>query len=351
MEGKMGDLLARGPVEVSAPCRVDMGGTLDISTLHYPLRHLDPCTFNLALGLRTQVKISSYTAGWNKVSSRGFVETEYPANEVPFDHPLGLMFAVAAYFGASGVHMTINSSSPPRSALGGSSVAAVALVAGFSALFERMGLPSMNRTWIARSAQAIESSVAGVPCGLQDQLAAAYGGVHAWHWTGRIDGVGFRKETVIPKRRYRALEPHLLLAYCGEPHASKDVNGKWVRQFLSGTTRLEWLEIVDCTRKFVTALAKFDIATAGDMMNREMAVRLEMTPEVLDPVGALLVDKAMANACGARFTGAGGGGCIWALGEADNILRLHGEWDDILQPVKNAKLLPVFVDESGILLA
>jgi hypothetical protein len=36
-------------VQASAPCRVDMGGTLDIGTFYYPLQHAGPCTFNLAL--------------------------------------------------------------------------------------------------------------------------------------------------------------------------------------------------------------------------------------------------------------------------------------------------------------
>jgi len=44
------------PIEASAPCRIDMGGTLDIATFSYPLRHLAPATFNIALDLRTRVR-------------------------------------------------------------------------------------------------------------------------------------------------------------------------------------------------------------------------------------------------------------------------------------------------------
>ena len=49
-----------------------------------------------------------------------------------FEHPMGLMFAIAAYFRAGGIHIQIESASPPRSALGGSSAAAVALVAALA---------------------------------------------------------------------------------------------------------------------------------------------------------------------------------------------------------------------------
>ncbi|MEJ2657784.1 MAG: galactokinase, partial [Desulfobacterales bacterium] len=177
-------ILESHPVGVSAPCRIDMGGTLDISTFYYPLRHLFPCTVNIAIDLRTGVRLFPHDQGFVKISSKGFKSAEYPLEKAPFHHPLGLMFAVAAYFGAEGVHIDIDSSSPPRSALGGSSAAAVALIAAFSEMLGKMGQPPMSRRQIALIAHEIEASVAGVPCGLQDQLAAAYGGVNAWYWTG-----------------------------------------------------------------------------------------------------------------------------------------------------------------------
>ena len=57
------------------------------------------------------------------------------------------------------------------------------------------------------------------------------------------------------------------------------------------------------------------------LMNREMAIRRKMTPEVLDDDReSSLFNSAVENGCGARFTGAGGGGCIWALGPKLKIL-------------------------------
>jgi len=184
-----------------------------------------------------------------KVSSKGFKSVEYPLDTVPFDHPLGLMFAIAAYFGVQGVHIQIESSSPPRSALGGSSSAAVALVV------EKTGAGSLlSRKHTAMLAHAIEGSVAGVPCGLQDQLAAAHGGVNVWYWLDGIKGPCFKKKTVYQKKFFKNFEKHLLLAYCGIPHVSKDINGKWVRQFLSGRYRKLWAEIIAYTHRFVDAL-------------------------------------------------------------------------------------------------
>ena len=336
-------------VEASAPCRIDMGGTLDISTFYYPLRYLSPCTVNMAIHLRTRVRLLSYEKGMVKISSKGFISAEYHLDESPFDHPLGLMFAIAAYFRAEGVHIDINSSSPPRSALGGSSAAAVALVGAFSYIFEQMGVKPLSRLQIALLAQALEASVAGVPCGLQDQLAAVYGGVTAWTWQEGVGKPYFRKKVIMRKKSFNDLKRHLLLAYCGVPHESKDINKKWVRQFLAGKNRELWAEIVACTQKFAEALTALNFKDASVLMNREVAIRRKMTPEVLDDVGEELIDSAVKNNCGARFTGAGGGGCIWALGEIEEIDNLKRIWEKVLSSRKDARLLDVTIDSKGLL--
>ena len=341
--------LESNPIEASAPCRIDMGGTLDISTFSYPLRHLAPCTVNIALDLRTRVRLLPYTKGRIKISSRGFKEAQFPADAAPFDHPLGLMFATAAYFNARGVHIQIDSQSPPRSALGGSSVAAVALVAAFTKLAEHeKSAVRLNRRSIALTAHQIEQSVAGVPCGIQDQLAAAYGGVNIWHWRADSKQSVFKKQCALGKASHKAVERHLLIAYCGKPHVSKDINGLWVRQFLSGKYRDLWAEIVLCTQKFAAALINRNYQQAAIQMNRETAIRRTLTPDVLDHVGEKLVDLAQQNNCGARFTGAGGGGCLWALGEIEHIDRLRPIWQKTLSAREAACLLDVKIDSRGL---
>jgi D-glycero-alpha-D-manno-heptose-7-phosphate kinase len=345
----MGKVLIKSPVEASAPCRIDMGGTLDISTFYSPLRHLSPCTVNIALDLRTRVELLPYDAGQIKISSKGFRGAEYPLDQAPFDHPLGLMFAIGVYFRASGVHIHIESSSPPRSGLGGSSAAAVALIKAFSKILEEKGQDPWSRKNVALLAQKLEASVAGVPCGLQDQLAAAYGGANIWYWPVNHQDPFFRKKTIIRKKHLRKFEQHLLLGYCGVPHESKDVNRKWVQQFLSGKYRGLWTEIIVCTQKFARALMEGNVKDACNLMNKETALRKKMTPEVLDEIGTALVESALENGCGARFTGAGGGGCIWALGPAEDVDKLKGPWEGILKTRKGACLLDAKIDPKGLL--
>ena len=349
MDNRLRKILESRTIEASAPCRIDMGGTLDIPTFYYPLGHLNPCTFNIALGLRTRVRLLPYTKGLIKISSRGFKDAEFPADAAPFDHPLGLMFATAAYFKAQGIHIDIESGSPPRSALGGSSAAAVALVAALLTLFERGSSDNnLNRRLIALLAYKLEETVAGVPCGSQDQLAAAYGGVHVWYWQDRPGQSHYKRKVAVKKETHKELERRLLLAYCGKPHVSKDINGRWVQQFLAGKNRARWREIIDQTHRFTAALADHNYRQAAEYMNRETAIRRELTPDVLDNVGEKLVETALQNGCGARFTGAGGGGCIWALGEIENVDRLRPLWEEILLTRKEAGLLEVKIDNRGV---
>jgi D-glycero-alpha-D-manno-heptose-7-phosphate kinase len=332
-------------VSASVPCRVDFGGTLDISTFYLPMAHLNPASFNIALDMRTFVTLSSWTKDWIKVSSRGFDSAEFHREKIRFDHPMGLMFAIAKYFNAHGVHIQINSTSPPKSALGGSSSAAVAIIAAFYAALDQ----KINPEKIAWLAHYIESSVACVPCGVQDQAAAAFGGVNLWEWKMGETGPMFIKSPVFTENQdLDGLNDHMIVAYCGIPHVSKDINKQWVESFVQGKTTRIFEKIVEITKEFSRALKTKNFGLAGELMIKETKLRLEMTPEVLDKTGKKLFERAKDENCGARFTGAGGGGCLWAVGEKANISNLRIAWKDLLEPIKDGKILDTKIDTIGI---
>ena len=329
-----------------------MGGTLDIRTFYLPLRHLAPVTFNIAINLRTRVKLQPYKKGMVKVSSKGFEAATVAADALPFDHRFGLIFNAVAYFGVAGLHIDIHSESPPKSALGGSSSAMIALTAGLAqVMHRRFGAAVYSPEQLVQLAHAVEECVAGVTCGHQDQLAAAFGGINAWHWTGDFNPPLYRRQALFEANNFASLEPNLLLAYCGVQHASKDINGTWIRQFLSGRFHTRWGEMIGHTRSFVNALEHRDFTSAAGHMNAETAIRRELTPAVLDGVGQKLVDTAVNGGCGARFTGAGGGGCIWALGPAAKIQALGAVWSTILAQRPSAKLLDFKIDADGLQVA
>ncbi|WP_457553797.1 GHMP family kinase ATP-binding protein [Desulfobacula sp.] len=339
--------LEKRDIQVSVPCRVDLGGTLDISTFYLSMNHSFPSSFNVALDLRTRVSLLPWEKGKIKVSSRGFETAVFKNGDAPFNHPMGLMFAIANHFDAHGLHVQIDSSSPPRSALGGSSSVAVAMISAFYKALEKEIFPEQ----IAWLAHYIESSVAGVPCGMQDQLAAAFGGVNQWIWKmGKVcpefeQIVIFENEIEIKR-----FNTNILIAYCGIPHVSKDINKQWVDSFIRGETRPIFRKIAYLTKEFSKAVKSLDFRRAGDLMNQETKLRLEMTPDVLDNTGKKLFEKAMNCHCGARFTGAGGGGCLWAIGQATDVKNLRPVWQEILRPVETAKILDTKIENKGIII-
>jgi D-glycero-alpha-D-manno-heptose-7-phosphate kinase len=346
--GNISQILQDTPIRASAPCRIDFGGTLDISTFHYALRHDRPATVNIALDRRTTVRLEPTAPGTVRISSTGVADAVFDAGTAPYDHPLGLMFAIVDYFGADGVHVAIHSTSPPRSGLGGSSVAAVALVHAFARVLEAAGQSGPDRQQTALVAHAIEQGVAGVPCGFQDQLAATFGGVNCWHWLAEPDRAPFSMQPLATASDAATLDAQLLVSYLGVTHVSRDVNNTWIKRFIAGKDRSMWQDIVRLTHAVADAIGRNDMHAAAAAMNTETELRRRMTPAVIEPMGARLIEAAKAHGCGARFTGAGGGGCLWAIGPADATRALRSEWDTCLASRPTAGLIDCRVDWQGV---
>ena len=157
----------------------------------------------------------------------------------------------------------------------------------------------------------------------------------------------FLRRPLVERRSLDRLNRRLLVAYLGVTHISRDVNTTWMRQFINGRHRGYWNEIIELTRAFATALGHLDMPAAADAINRETAIRKRMTPEVLDDMGDRLAAAAVQCGCGARFTGAGGGGCMWALGEPGDVAALKQKWEKLLVRRPTAEILDCRVDPGG----
>ena len=325
-----------------APCRLDCGGTVDIAPLAAGLSRLKPATLNIALRLRTKVRAERTDGGGVRVESIGF-GAGGGEGVLDYTHPLGFFFLAADYFGLSNVSLTIESASPPQSALGGSSSALTAAVAALARLAGRR----LARWEVARAAFTIEQALFPVPCGRQDHLAAAYGGVNLWTWKPGY-GRSYSRRRLTDARATVALEKRLLVAYPGQTHSSADVNGTWVRGFISDQSRPVWVEIVKATRELAEAIEQGRWDKAAAALRRETELRRGLTPEVLTEAGARLVGAAEDLGLGARFTGAGGGGCLYALGPKSGVDALRPIWRGIIDQLPGAAFLPGRIDRQGL---
>ncbi|MEW6669999.1 MAG: galactokinase [Thermodesulfobacteriota bacterium] len=343
------DILLKGPIEASAPCRVDSGGTWDIKAMALPLQGIRPVTVNMALTLRTRVRLLPLDPGLVAVSSEGFQRKEaHPYGSLPFDSPFGIFFAAVSHFGFHGVEVHIRSDSPVKSALGGSSTALVALVKALSKVARQGRGKEMTAGDVLHLAYQLEDAVSSGKCGIQDQAAAAYGGVHLWEWQYGNRGSLYARTPLLDGNGQREISQRILVAYSGESHVSSRINRAWLKGFLSGRTRAGWIKANDIVRALAGALRRKDWNRAARLLRDEMAVRREITPDALIPITAELIDQAETAGCGARFAGAGGGGAVWALGSLPRIRRLRAIWSSILAPLQGAGILECGVDPRGV---
>ncbi len=342
-------ILDQDGVWASAPCRIDAGGTWDIKAMALPFEPHRPTTVNIALDLRTTVRILPFEHGWLRAEVKGMGKPQISKTDQPhLRGPNALVFAALSHFDLDGASVVIEPTAPLRSSLGGSSTALVALLKAISKCMRKAGQKALTTNQIHLLAYHLEDAISGGNCGLQDQAAAVYGGVNQWVWQYRDPKGPFKRIRLLSPSGEKELSRHLLVVYTGTQHFSSTINKKWVEDFLSGKTRSGWLEVNEIVHEFAARLKHLDWAGAGASLRKEMEIREKITPEALTKLSRTLIGQAKGLGCGARFAGAGAGGCVWAIGEANNISRLEKLWSASLQGVKGGRMLKCAVDGRGV---
>ncbi|MBW2066200.1 MAG: galactokinase [Deltaproteobacteria bacterium] len=342
------EILENREIKASAPCRIDSGGTWDIKSLALPFEHVKPVTLNIALNLRTWITLSACNKGRVKVVSQGFAASEeYPFQAFRLTSPFNLFFAAVAYFGHHGLQVHIKSDSPPKSGLGGSSTALVALIKALGKLDYLLNEKRWSSREILHLAYHLEDAMGDGKCGMQDQGAAVYGGVNLWTWCYGSTRAPFKRQALLRGPGTKELARHILVAYSGKSHVSQRTNRKWIKEFLDGRTRKGWIRVNDLCKEFADALRIMDWEAAARIMRMEMAIRRQITPDSLTPITRRLISQAEEMGCGARFAGAGAGGAVWALGPMENITDLRNTWDRTLATIKGGKVLDCSIDSRG----
>jgi len=343
------ELLEKNPIKTSAPCRIDSGGTWDIKALALPLEGVDPVTVNLAINLRTYVTLLPYKSGWVRISSDNFDTQEaYPLDKAPFNSQFGLFFAIASFFRVHGLEIEIRSTSPVNAGLGGSSTAAVATMKAFSVVKRLLSENEIEKEDILHLAYHLEDAVNGGMCGLQDQGAAVFGGVNKWSWNYSKRERPFKRESILDENGQKEISKRILVAYSGRRHLSARINKLWIEKFLRGETRSGWIEVNKIVNRFALHIKERRWNKAAQELINEVAIRKKLTPEAFTPIITRLIEESEKAGCGARFTGAGGGGTVWALGEIDTIQRLREIWTHILKGTKKGGILECNVDPTGV---
>ncbi len=344
----IGDVLEENEITASAPCRLDVGGTWDLKAFALPLALLPPVTTNIAISMRMKAHLGPYREGWVKVSDESGAEA-FPLEDASLNSRFGLFLAVISFFGFHGLELSFSYGAPPRSGLGGSGVLTVAAMGALAEVKRRVTGDELSKEDLVRLAHDIEDGLRFSFTGMQDQAAAAYGGVSRWIWKYFSPGEKFEREEVFPKDLYGELESRLVVAYQGIRHESSDVNEKQVECFITGETRREWLRINEIASDFADALSNLDWKSAVEMLNDESLIRATLVPGRVTTLAWELNDIASELGCGFAAAGAGGGGCVWALCPDPELAEeLKMRWRKKLGRVKDGKVLPVGIDGQGL---
>ena len=126
-----------------------------------------------------------------------------------------------------GVRILVRSDAPPGSGLGSSAALGVATMAALARYLRWQLLPYE----VARESQALETEELGLECGVQDQLASAFGGVSFMEVTyphARVFPVPLDTGTLCE------LEDRFVLVYTGHSHFSSAMHEKVIAEYRGG---------------------------------------------------------------------------------------------------------------------
>ncbi len=244
-----------------------------------------------------------------------------------------------------GIHIAIGSNVPRQSGLGGSSLF-IALTLAALREFYNLDQYLHNDYILCELTQRVEANELGITCGYADRYVPLMGGLAYIDYRAKLRQRPLRQE---PYATYERLDHWIsdipLLAICtGIPHDSGDVHGRmrpryldeytaWEQsggnpppmvQFMSAAWETAWRGKI--------ALLEQDWPTFGALMNDNHHAVDKMMRYCGFEDGAgwannLFIEIALQNgALGAKLTGAGGGGSVFALVQPGDEERLAITW-------------------------
>ena len=227
---------------------------------------------------------------------------------------------------------------PRQSGLGGSSVLVLAVLAALRA-FYRLDEKLHNDYFIAEITQRAEAKELGITCGYADRYVPVLGDIAYIDYRGKLLHKELKQE---PYATYEKLgdyvpELPLVIVSTGIVRDSGDVHSVMRAKYLEEHEQHERhggekpfmvriMEEIGATAwRGKIALLEGDWRTFGELMNENHRLVDEMMRYCGHTTGAgteanLLIDAAVdRGALGAKLTGAGGGGSIFALADPEEL--------------------------------
>lgn len=202
------------------------------------------------------------------------------------------------------IRLTYESDLPARSGLGTSSSFAVGMLEAFYALKGQY----VDKRRLADDAIYLERTLCKEAGGIQDQIAASFGGLNRINFS--IDGYTVQPVIISPARK-KALNDRLMLFFTGFSRFSSDIQ-KVTEQSMKDKTAqlLEMKSLVDSAEQVLTD-ASADLDEFGRLLDYTWHLKRGISSGISTSSIDAQYDAAIqAGALGGKLLGAGGGGFL-----------------------------------------
>lgn len=212
---------------------------------------------------------------------------------------------------------------PARSGIGSSSSFAVGMLSAFHALKGQY----IDKMALAKEAIHLERMLCKESGGIQDQIAASYGGFNRIYFS--TDGF-IVKPVIMSQSRKTQLNENLMLFFTGFSRTSSVIAKKQEEATPEKINELkEMLRLVDDAEKVL--ISKCDINEFGRLLDYTWKIKRGITSDISNNSIDTIYERAIkAGALGGKLLGAGGGGFILLYVESDKQEYVKNKLNDLL---------------------
>jgi len=323
------EVITRAPVRIC-----DIGGWTD--TWFYP----EGAIFNFCIDLYSYIRIIENGKKIVRIFAQNLGKRAEILNfkEIKFNGNLDLLKAAVKRMQIEvGLDIYVRAEAPPGCGTGTSASVAVSLI---SALATYKGL-HLNQNEIAKLAHKLEVEDLGLESGVQDQYAAAFGGINFMEIT--YPNVKIARIS-LDERRIFELESQFILVYLSSRSSSKMHNAVIENYKKGDLNTLNSFDIMkECAYDMKKAINS-DIISIGNIMNRNWDAQKNLHPLMVNPLIKQAEKIAKSNgAIGFKCNGAGGGGTAIILSGRGHEFQIRKQLGE-----KGFKIIPFKLCFRGV---
>lgn len=330
-------------VTSSAPVRIcDLGGWSDTWFAEHGT------IWSIAIAPRVEVEIEAQRGAHVTPSIRLHAANFGTWLHLPADahhHPL-LAAAVAEIPPppTSAITITVHAEMPPGGSTGTSAAVSVALLAALQALHGPIGTAAE----LAQRAHRLETDRLHMQSGIQDQIAAAYGGINEIEMTHYPDAL------VTPLHLNEAtmqmLESRLLLFYLGKPHQSSAIHEQVIQRLQAhGTVQSSLEPLRKAARQASAAVHTHDWHRLGNLMQANTEAQRALHPMLVSPEADTIIHIAQRHgALGWKVNGAGGDGGSLTVFCNDSSVARRQLVSDVCAALPQVRHIPIHLSRTGV---